>query len=88
MNHSYKPQRSKCNKCVRKEGTSSVLYHLSDNVGERKTYEKHTKNPSMNTKFLGHIPSMQKYIPIHSGIEEDKDTKEKKKIRMTHVEIG
>ena len=61
-----------------------MLYHLSDNVGERKTYEKYTKYPSVNTKFLGHIPSMQKYIPIYSGIEEDKDTKEKKKIRMTH----
>lgn len=41
----------------------------------------------MNTKFLGHIPSMQKYIPIDSGVEEDKDTKEKKKIRVTHVEL-
>lgn len=87
MNHSYKPQWSKCNECVRKERTPSMLYHLSDNVGERKTYEKYTKYPSVNTKFLGHIPSMQKYIPIYSGIEEDKDTKEKKKIRMAHVEL-
>lgn len=42
----------------------------------------------MNAKFFRHIPSMQKYIPIYSGIEENKDTKEKKKIRMTHVEGG
>ena len=40
VNYSNKPKWSKCDEKIWKEGTSTLLYHLSNNVGKRETQKK------------------------------------------------
>lgn len=38
----------------------------------------------MNPKFLCHIPSVNKYIPIDCRVEDDKNTEKEEEVWMTH----
>lgn|GEM_PF-2102082 len=85
MHYSYKPQRSKCDKRVRESRTSSLLYHLSYDVGEGKAEKYNRVYASRYSKISNHIPSMEKYISINKRIYDDKNSKEQKKIGMSHL---
>lgn len=61
-----------------------MLYDFTNDISKGKAQENTREEPLRYTEILCHIPSMQKYIPIHECVEEDKNAEKEKKVGMTH----
>lgn len=84
MDHSDKPQRSEGNQSVRYDRAATLLNVFADYVTKGETDKTDRVYPFVDPENTYHPVSMEKYISVDKGIDEQKNTEKKEEIRMTH----